>query len=116
MVAVPKAMPVTCPNTELTVVAVAIEVLLLLQVPLPAQANMVLPPEQITVLPKMSSGGGLTTMGFTAMQPVPRVYVIVAVPARTLVTRPELLTVAIDVLLLLQVPPAVLLDNDVVRP
>lgn len=96
---------------------VATEVLLLVHVPpdiLPDKVVVV--PEQSTDVPLMVAEG-CTVTTVVAKQPVPNiVYVIVAVPDDTPVTVPLELTVAIVVLLLLQVPPNVVLVSEVVPP
>jgi hypothetical protein len=52
------------------------------------------------------TGAKLTVIALVATtHPLPRSYVIVALPGDTPVTTPEALTVAIDVLLLVHAPP-----------
>ena len=65
----------------------------------------------------MAAGKGLTVIATDAVQPVGKVYAMVSVPAATPVTVPRIgSTVEIDVLLLVQVPPAFMLLRAVVKP
>ncbi len=108
--AVPAATPVITPDEEI----VAIEVAELLQVP-PATLDEkeVVAPTQIfcvpASVPALGAAVTVTVLVAVAFEHPPEpatVYVIVAVPAPTPVTTPvEALTVAIDVLEELQVPP-----------
>jgi hypothetical protein len=82
---------------------------LLLQVPPEVvSVSKVVVPLQICVTPVIADGDGLTVTGFVTTHPAPGIKVTIAVPAETPVTivvpaGPEV-TVATDVLLLLQVP------------
>jgi hypothetical protein len=74
--------------------------------PLTVFESVVVIPGQALSTPAMAVGIGLTVTTVVEMQPEPRVNVIVAVPAATPVTAPELAMVATEVLLLVQdVPP-----------
>jgi len=108
MVDVPAATAVTSP-AELTVATpVALEVH---EPPvLPLEVNCEVPATQIACVPaKVPALGGAVTVTVRVDElehPVPvTVYVIVVVPAATPVTKPELLTVATDAVLVDQVPP-----------
>ena len=113
-VAVPAVIPViTLPA------AVATAVLLLLHVPEGvASLSVVVKPAQTAIVPVIDAGNGLTVTGVVMIQPVVlSVYVIVGVPAATPVTTPvALLTVASNVLLLLQLPSGVASLKLVVKP
>lgn len=100
-VTVPFSIPVTNP----ALVTVAIEVLLLVQVPPEAGVTLVVPPLHTAPGPP-NTGKAFTVNDTVLLQPVDElVKVRVTVPAATPVTTPALVTVAIKVLLLLQVPP-----------
>ena len=59
-------------------------------------------------MPEITVGNALTVMFLVAVHPVGNVYMIATEPGLTPVTTPvPVTTVAIDVLLLLQVPPPV---------
>ena len=65
----------------------------------------------------MGAGSGLTVTCLTVKQPVEeKVYVILAVPAASPVTTPPASTLAVDGLLLAQVPPVEVVDNVAVEP
>ena len=112
MLTVPALIAVTFPDAALTVATALLEEL---QVP-PGSPLLV----KVAVAPVHKGEAPLTVpalaFGFTVNflkadtglpQPVFTVYVILVVPAPTTVTTPDiLLTVATDVLVLLQVPPA----------
>ena len=66
--------------------------------------------------PETGLGNVLTVTTMVAIHPVDNVYVIVTVPLLTPVTTPALFTVAVAMLLLLQLPPDALLNNVVVLP
>lgn len=104
------ALPAFTPVTRPALLTVAIATLLLVHVPPLVGLNVVVAPAQIVEFPVIETGGlGFTVMalvGFDA-QPLDFVNIKVVAPALTPVTRPELLTVAIVGLLLLQVPPVV---------
>jgi hypothetical protein len=93
---------------------VAIPVALLLQVPPPASLRVVVNPEHTVSVPSIAVGNGLTVTTVVIIQVVGKVYVMTPVPADTPVTIPVALTVAVPVLL--QVPPPLASDNDVVSP
>lgn len=88
----------------------ATAVLLLIQV-LPPPPRLVVEPAQTLSVPLIAGGAGFTVIIFIAVQPVGSRYVIVAVPGATPPIRPVLtpvvVAVAINVLLLLHVPPPV---------
>ena len=116
IVTVPVEIPVTVPDIEPTV---ALLIMLLLQTPPEvASLNVVVPPTHTDVGAPMIGVIGLTTIVATFIQPDDAiVYVTVVEPGATPVTTPEVpANVAIDVLLLDQVPPAVASLNDVVPP
>lgn len=105
MVTVPAATPVTMPVPD-PIVATA--VLLLLHAPKAVRSlRLVEEPTHWVEVPVIGAGEDVIDSPSVAIQPVGNAYVIVAVPAATPVTIPEVPTVAIDVLLLLQVPPVV---------
>ena len=63
-------------------------------------------PVHTVVAPIIAAGSGLTETVAVVRQPVVGVYVIIVVPTDTLLNTPELVSIsAIDVLLLVQVPP-----------
>lgn len=111
MVAVPPDTPVTAPDVEFTV---AIAVLLLLHVPEPALLDSVdVVPWQIVVVPLNDPGAGFTVTAWVTALPHGGVYVMLVVPPVTPYVIPvPATTVAIAVLALLHVPPAVLLLNN----
>ena len=89
----------------------------LLHVPLEVlQYNVVLLPEHTVDTPVIAEGTGPTVTTCVLAQPLPVVYDMVATPADTPVTTPELFTVAFDGLLLLHAPPPVLHANASVLP
>jgi hypothetical protein len=108
-------MPVTIPDEAPTVVIVK---LLLLQLPpVVASFKVIVEPWQKAMLPVIAAGKGLTVMVRVIMQPVGAVYVMFVVPAATPLTIPlETPTVAAAVLLLPQVPPAMVLVSVEVAP
>jgi hypothetical protein len=111
-VTVPAATPVTTP----IFVTVAKAILLLVQVPPVVGDNVVVVPTHMLALPVIEAVGFafMVTLG-VAFDTHPAVFVKVnvTVPADIPVTTPELATVAMALLLLIQVPP-VLGDNVVV--
>ena len=112
-VALPVATPVTTPE----LVTVAIELLLLVHVPPIVGDNVIVLPTQ-TEAPALTTGSALMdTALVVALQVVEvvSVKIKVALPAATPVTTPELVTVAIELLLLVHVPPIVG-DNVIVLP
>lgn len=101
---IPDDMPVTIP-VEPTVASVG---LLLLQVPpvvvLPSEVTW---PTQTLASPVIAAGIALTVIVVLTAQPVGKVYVNDTTPGATPVTSPELdPIVAIEVLLLVQIPPS----------
>ncbi len=115
IVAVPGATPVTMPEETPTV---ATDVLSLVHdtPPLVALLSAVVEPWQTVNVPPIAAGSGLTFMLFVRRQPVGNVYVIVTAPVAAPVTRPVLVTEAVDGLLLVHAPPAVVLLSDVLKP
>lgn len=114
--AVPKLLPVTHP-VEATV---ATEVLLLLHVPpVVVSDKQFVPPRQMFAFPEIAAGSGFTFIVFIATQPTGDVASIVTAPPVTevpvTIPVPEP-TVATDVLLLLQVTPAVASVSVMVLP
>jgi len=97
---------------------IATSVLLLLHVPpLTPSLNVELNPAQILETPVIEAGDTIVVIVAVAALPHPVEYVIVAVPPTPPVTIPVAEpTVAIDVLLLLHVPPLVTSDNVVLNP
>ena len=73
-------------------------------------------PSQIVAVPEIGDGVGFTVTVAVTKQPVPRIYDTVVMPAITPVNTPELLIVATEVELLLQVPPVVKLLSVIVVP
>lgn len=114
-VAVPAVTPVTTPPF----VTVATAGLLLAQVPPVVGDKAVVEPTQMLLAPvTLTEGRAFTVMGGVAADAHPVavfVKVNVAVPAETPVTTPALVTVATELLLLVQVPP-VEGDKVVVEP
>ena len=100
-VTAPAETPVTTPSF----VTVALPVLLLLQVPPVDGVTLAVAPIQTEVAPP-KVGSALTVKALVLLQPV-TVFVKVSVtaPAETPVTTPLFVTVALPVLLLVQVPP-----------
>ncbi len=91
--------------------------LLLLHVPPDvALFNVVFKPMQTAAVPVIEAGSAFTVIPFTAKHPVDNVYVIVALPAATPETLPDVPTEATEELLLLHVPPEVALVNAVAEP
>ena len=83
--------------------------------PAVAEASVVVSPSQTASVPAIAAGKACIVTAVVAIQPVGRVYVIVAVPASTPVTTPDASTAAF-VLPELQVPPGVALARAVVSP
>src|ERR1019366_2039043 len=119
MVVTPAAIPVTLPNRSTVPIATA----LLLQLP-PGVAsnNVIVWPRQTLFEPNIPDGNGLTVIMVLVLHPAPVVYVIVTgtgivINVTTPVTRPdEEPIVAVNVSLLLQVPPLLASLNKVVDP
>ena len=114
MTAVPAEIPETTPLLMPTDTAVEPDV----QVPpLPATLNVLVAPGHTTVVPVIPGASGLTVTSVDVLHPVPKVYVIVAVPVKLALIIP----VAVPMLtlpgrLLLQTPPAGADDNELVAP
>ena len=110
---VPGVMPETTPVPDI----VAVPGMLLLQVPPVVDSNKVMvEPSQTVCNPEIGNGTAFTVTTIVAMQPVGRVYEIVAVPGVPPVTTPAVLTIAIPGALLLQAPPRVVSVSIVVWP
>jgi hypothetical protein len=108
---VPEATPVTSPVSEPTVAA---EVLLLVQVPPLTFVREIETPVQTLEDPDIAEGVEIMFTVVVVEHPVPKVYVIVAVPANTPVNTPvEVAIVATEVLLLVQVPPPASVNAEV---
>jgi hypothetical protein len=91
--------------------------LLLLHVPpVVVLASVVWLPAQTVCVPTIAAGIAFTVNGCTALHPVGITYDIVTAAAATPVTMPVAFTVALVVLLLIQLPPAVVELNAVVAP
>jgi hypothetical protein len=111
---VPLAMPVTIP---VPVPTDAIAGLALLHAPPPASLSALTEPAQTLVEPLMGPGAEFTLTDVVAIHPVGNRYVIIAVPGPEPVTKPvPAPTVAMDVLLLLHVPPPAASLSVVPRP
>jgi len=112
IVVVPVDRPVRMPDVPIP----AIEVLLLLQDP-PEVASL-----KVMVLPRHTPDAlriadiGLTVIVVVAIHPVGSVYVILEVPADTVVTLPLPSIVATPVVLLAQVPPVVASERLLAAP
>jgi hypothetical protein len=99
----PGVTPVTIPVEP----TVAIEVLPLIHPPpVVASARVMVEPTATVPAPVIAAGAAYTVNEVVTLL-LPTVYVIVTVPADTPETAPPDVTVAIAVLLLLQVPPLV---------
>ena len=115
IVDVPATEPVTTPDVDNAIVALP---LLLVQVP-PAgvEFNVVVKPIHTFGVPVIIVGLSFTVTTVVMMQPVPNVYVITDVPATEPVITPEVDKAMVALpLLLLQVPPAGVEFNVVVKP
>ena len=102
------AEPPLTPVTRPVLLTVATAGLLLVHVPPLEGLNVVVAPAQMVEFPVIETVGlGFTVMAFVGFdtQPLDFVNIKVVAPALTPVTRPELFTVAMAGLLLLQVPP-----------
>ena len=115
MVVVPGPTPV---STPVKVLIVAADKLLLVHVPPPASDKVNEPPTHVELPPVIAPGSGLTITDVVILHPVlPKVYVIVGVPAETPVTMPvPMPIVAWEVLLLVQRPPVTASVRVVVDP
>jgi hypothetical protein len=114
MVVVPVERPVTIPLVASTV---AIDILLLLQVPVEvASLSVIVDPGHTDEAPVIAAGRGFTVAMAVATQPVGKVYDMVAVPSVRPVTTPlpEPMA-ATEPLSLDHVPPPVF-DNVVLSP
>jgi hypothetical protein len=108
MVVVPATSPVTIPvPVDAPEPTVATVVLLLVHKPPPVPLlSVVVTPLLHTVkVPVITPGNGLTVTTVVALQPVPKLYDIVALPATAPVTMPVEPIAAMAELLLLHVPP-----------
>ncbi len=115
IVAVPAVAPVTTPDDELTVAVP--EALLVHTPPVGDEDNVVVDPVHTESVPDIAEGVVFTVTAFVAKQPVLNVYVIVAVPAATPDTTPDVeLTLAVPDALLVHTPPVGDEDNVVVDP
>lgn len=115
MVAVPAMPVVTVPEADPISATDTAE---LLHVP-PEEVviNVVLLPAHRLIVPDIAAGTRLTVTTSDVVQPAVVVYTMVAVPAATPVTTPDAtLTAAVEVILLLQVPPEGVELNVVVAP
>ena len=103
----PEPTPVTIPS----LVTVATDMLLLVQVPPVVGESVVVEPSQMVVGPVIAAVGGLSTvMLLVALEEQPVEELVnekLAVPVFTPVTLPALFTVATVVMLLTHVPPEV---------
>ena len=115
MVAVPVLTPLTTPDVELTLAMP--EALLAHVPPVGVELNVVVEPIQTDAVPVIAVGEVLTVTVATDSQPVPREYVIFAVPAATPDTTPVVeFTVAVPVAPLVHIPPVGEQLNVVVDP
>ena len=114
MVTIPGDTPVMIPVVE---PAVAMDVLLLLQVPpVSASVSVIADPAITVLLPEIGDGVAFT-VNMIVVVLVPTVYEIIQVPAETPVTIPvEEPTVAMEPLLLVQWPPVVESTSVLVEP
>ena len=96
--------PAVTPLTIPALVIVAFP-LLILHVPPPASLNEVVNPTQTVKTPDIDEGKASTVTTAVVMQPEPRAYVIMAVPAVFPDTMPVLDPTVALVLLLIHVPP-----------
>lgn len=118
IIVVPDVIP---PITPVVEPAVPTPILLLLHVPpTGVEFNVVVYPIHTFIVPVIVVGKGLTVTIAYALQPVAKLYVIVAVPVVNTappVTSPVVDPIlAITVALLLQIPPVGTSLNEVVRP
>jgi hypothetical protein len=106
--------PASTPDTEPLLPIVATDVLLLLHVPppVPSVKPEVLPAQKV-VAPEMLAGLPITLTVVVVKHPVENAEVIMLVPAEAPNTVPPEFMVATDVLLLLQVLPALLVSVEV---
>ena len=99
----PTAPPVTRPELE-PILAVAGVPLLHVPVPVASPSEVVAPAHTLSV-PNIGVGVWFTVTILVAKHPVPKVNVIVAVPAVTPYTLPDASTVALELSLLVHTPP-----------
>jgi hypothetical protein len=112
MVTVPAVTPVTTPE-----VLIDAFVLLLLHVPpVVVLVSVVVLPSQTVSVPVIVPGSALMVTVAAVIQPVPKAYVIAVVPEAMPATTPAASIDALAGILLVQVPPAVVLASEVVRP
>ena len=114
MTVVPAEIPVTTPE-ELMVPTAG---LLLLHVPPGvAELNVVVSPIQTSSVPVIGSGNGLTVRVFITIQSVPKPYVMLVVPADSVVTNPVVKPIVATLgLPLIHVPPKTASVHVVVCP
>lgn len=106
--AVPADTPVTIPVLGPALTTVATAVAPLFQNPVGLLLSTVCEPLHTVSVPVMAAGSAFTVIVCTLKQPVPTVYVTTAVPAAIPVTTPVVaLMLALDGLLMLQLPPAI---------
>lgn len=104
MAVVPAATPITSPVEEMVA---APGVLLVHTPPVVASVNVIVEPTHTLDAPEIAAGTGLTVTKNVFAQPVPSVYVIMAVPGETPVTSPVPDPMVATLRLpLLHVPPA----------
>jgi hypothetical protein len=112
MVTTPGEIPVTWPIASI----VAMEVLLELHVPPVVELERTISPFEHKIGDPVIGARGFTLTGVVRKQPLAIVYVIVAMPDDIPETIPDGVTVAMFVLLLAQVPPAVASLRAIVCP
>ena len=118
MVTEPAATPPARPADEPSVVIVAIDALLLVQLP-PATVllSVTVAPAHTLVGPVIAGNRFSTVTVVVEVQPVGSVYDIVALPRLDPVTTPDdEPTLATEVLLLVHVPPVMVSENIVAEP
>ena len=112
--AAPAAAPVTMPVGLTVAMPVAEQ---LQAPPVVASLRTVVAPAVTVAAPVIDPAAGIgLTVTARVTDAVPTVYFIVAVPGKTPVTTPEVLTVATVVAWLLQLPPVVASLSEVVAP
>ena len=97
-------MPVKVPLAA-SMVPIPAPATLLLQVPPPASLSVLVAPGHTVVVPIIEPAPAFTVTVLVALQPLEMLYVMVVTPVFTPVTTPEVLTVATEATLLVQVPP-----------
>lgn len=113
MVAVPAVMPLTSP-VGFTVAMVVAE--LLHDPPVLGLVSSVVVAVHRLLLPLIVPGEGVTVIAFVTVQPVPKEYVMVVVPAETPVTTPDSEPILAAVLLLSHQPPGTISVSVVLAP